>query len=134
MRKQKGFHLFEILIVLCIIGILAAFSTPLYSNYIVKAHRLEAEISLKKLAAALEQFYTEHDTYSGATLQNLGFESIIAKNSYQLKILNMNHSGYTLEAIPLGVQAEKDILCGRLTLDSLGEMKIEGTGQVTDCL
>ncbi len=134
MNKQNGFHLFEILIVLCIMGILAAFSIPRYSEYMVKSHRLEAEITLKKLAAAMEQLYTEHNTYEGATLENLGFTTFIAKNSYQLKILNITHSAYTLLADPQGIQAEKDMLCGTLTLDALGEMKIGGTGQVADCL
>lgn len=133
MDKKQGFHLFELLIVLVIVGILTTLSIPLYSHYMAKSHRLEAMIALKKLAASLEIYFSENNTYQGATLENLNFSPFVAKDSYQLSILENLNDTYTLLATPLGDQAEKDMLCGTLTLNSLGEIKVEGTGQISDC-
>jgi len=133
MRNSHGFSLFEILITLIIISILAGLCLPLYSQHLATERRLEAKIALEKLAAALESYYTVHNTYHGATLEQLGFSVFIAKNSYQLSITALTDNTFSLTATPLTSQAQQDPLCGTLLLNAIGGKSITGSGQISDC-
>lgn len=133
MDKFFGFSLIELLVVLAIVGILTAISFPIYSQHLVKEKRLEAIITLNKLAGALENYYLINNSYKGATLSSLGFMDKIADNNYQLAISTLTDSEFSLTATPLAKQAEKDLLCGCLTLDSKNEKHISGTGNLIEC-
>ena|SRR3989338_8337717 len=128
----KGFHLIEILIVLAIVGILAAFSIPLYSQYRMQERRQEAAQILSQLAIAMEKYQVEQNTYQDATLNLLHFKELIADHRYQLIIQSATENDYFLVAKPLETQAENDP-CGALTLNSRGEKGITGTEKIEDC-
>jgi type IV pilus assembly protein PilE len=61
---MNGFTLIEILIVVTIIGILAAVAIPNYSNYVVKSSRSGAQTELLQLAAIEEKIYLNSNAYS----------------------------------------------------------------------
>lgn len=133
MRNSHGFSLFEILITLIIISLLTGLCLPLYSQHLAIERRLEAKIALEKLAGALESYYTTHNTYHGATLEQLGFSAFIAKNNYQISITALTDNAFSLAAMPLTSQAREDILCGTLILNAVGGKSITGNGQISDC-
>jgi type IV pilus assembly protein PilA len=63
MRNSKGFTLVELMIVVAIIGILAAVAIPGFMTYIAKSKTTEAETNLKSIAdGALSYFQEEHNT------------------------------------------------------------------------
>lgn len=124
---MKGFSLIELLIVLSIIGILSAFCIPLYSQYVVTENRYAAVITLNKLAAALENYFTLHDTYQDANLNSLGFTD--SDGRYQLVISQTTEKDYRIEARPI----QTDSVCGTLSLNSSGEKAISGSGKVNEC-
>ncbi len=133
MHHSHGFSLLEILVVLAIVSILTRLCLPLYSQHLVTERRLEAIITLEKLAAALENYYTVHNTYQGTNLEKLGFSSLIAKNNYQLTITTLSDNMFSLAATPLTHQAQQDNSCGTLALDATGKKSITGNGQISDC-
>ncbi len=63
---QKGFTLIEILIVVAIIGILAAIAIPQYQDYVLRANIQEATSTLSDFRTRMEQYYQDNRTYAGA--------------------------------------------------------------------
>lgn len=131
--SHNGFTLMEILSVIAIISIISTLSFPLYTDYLIHTRRLEAASILSKLAVAMEQFHIEHNTYENATLAALNFSEVISKNNYRLMIQTANNDDYTLSAIPLGKQAEKDLACATLTIKSNHQKGVTGNGKVNEC-
>ena len=63
MTNRKGLSLVEILVVLIIVGILAAIALPNYSNYILQQKIQAAENNLNAMVAAQQKYYEDHATY-----------------------------------------------------------------------
>ncbi|MBO7126042.1 prepilin-type N-terminal cleavage/methylation domain-containing protein [bacterium] len=62
--RKKGFTLIEIMVVVTIMGILAAVAIPLYSGYANRAKRVEAEEQLMTLASAEEDYFNTYRQYT----------------------------------------------------------------------
>jgi prepilin-type N-terminal cleavage/methylation domain-containing protein len=63
MRKNEGFTLIELMIVIAIIGILAAIAIPQFSAYRVRSYNAAAEADLRNAATAQEAYYVDKQTY-----------------------------------------------------------------------
>jgi type IV pilus assembly protein PilA len=81
MKSNKGFTLIELMIVVAIIGILAAIAIPNFLNYQCKARQSEARTNLGTLANLQEAYWAEWNTYAadidafdGEGMTELGFE------------------------------------------------------------
>lgn len=73
LNNKKGFTLIELMIVVAIIGILAAIAIPNFMNYQCKARQSEAKTALGTLRTLQEAYYAQYDTYTD-NLSNLGYE------------------------------------------------------------
>lgn len=126
MRRQKGFTLIEIMIVVAIVGILAALAIPAYQDQVASSRRADAQGALMGLAQAMERSYTENGTYLGLAESgnNTGAPTIFpdeapidgATKFYDLTISAATASSYTVRATPKNAQAGD----GNLELDSTG--------------
>lgn len=63
MRKQSGFTLIEVMIVVAIIAILSAIAIPSYQSYIIKAKVKEAQSNLIALSLSVESNYQRQLKY-----------------------------------------------------------------------
>jgi type IV pilus assembly protein PilA len=62
---QKGFTLIELMIVIAIIGILAAIAIPAYQNYVIRAQISEGPSLLGGIEAAFDENYANTGTAAG---------------------------------------------------------------------
>ena len=69
MKKQQGFTLIELMIVVAIIGILAAIALPAYQDYTGRAQAAEALSATAGIRADLGLFFSENNTFVGAGAQ-----------------------------------------------------------------
>jgi type IV pilus assembly protein PilE len=75
MPHSKGFSLIELLIVIAIVGILAAIAIPNYSDYVLRGKIVEAHSSLSDLRLRAERFFADNRTY-------VGFNQVIGNARY----------------------------------------------------
>ena len=127
---ETGFSLIEIMITLMIFTLLMSISVPLYSQYFITQNRFAAKTLLLKVAAALEQYYLENNSYAGVTLASAGFT---AETGYQYALsMTADNNRYTVMATPVNKQ-KADEVCGILGLASDGEKSVSGSGSVAQC-
>ena len=71
-NKEKGFTLIELMIVVAILGILAAIAIPNFMRFQAKSKQSEAKTNLGAIGTTAESFRSENDTYV-ATWAQLGW-------------------------------------------------------------
>ncbi|HGH6800664.1 TPA: pilin [Neisseria meningitidis] len=62
---QKGFTLIELMIVIAIVGILAAVALPAYQDYTARAQVSEAILLAEGQKSAVTEYYLNHGTWPG---------------------------------------------------------------------
>lgn len=116
--------LIELMIVVVIIGIIAAFAFPAYQNYVQDTRRSAAMADLMDLAQWMERQYAGDFSYlEGGVAPTLPF-SASPRSGASAPFYNLSFSGavtqnaYLIQAVPTGAQATDR--CGTLTINQAG--------------
>ena len=75
-KYLNGFTLVEILIVVVIVGILAAIAIPTYYNYVKKGYASEAKTQIKSIVQSADMYRSEYGSYPPdcwETMDEMGF-------------------------------------------------------------
>lgn len=75
MKKQQGFTLIELMIVIAIIAILAAIALPMYRDYVAKSQLAAALAEVSPAKTMLESKIQEDSTYVPATATDVGLQA-----------------------------------------------------------
>jgi type IV pilus assembly protein PilE len=152
MKKHlnHGFSLIELMIVVAIVGILAAVAYPAYTNSILKGRRAEARAALAELLQQQERYMTQNNTYLAfttdtsfvATPSTAPFKTFSGQNSansyYRLSAGTCpNGSGGQLgitECVQvIATPMQSDPVAGTLTMTSTGTKDCTGGTDSSVC-
>ncbi|MFM1989992.1 MAG: hypothetical protein RJA99_2949 [Pseudomonadota bacterium] len=133
-RGHRGFTLIEVLVVVVILGIVAAIAVPNYRDQVARSRRAEAKAALQMAALWMERNQAATFRYdadpSGATVNDalitkLGWGQTPAAGTAQYRIAfgaGPAAGSYVLAATPQGAQADADAGCGGpLAIDHIGQ-------------
>ena len=102
-KYSKGFSLVELLIVVAIIGILAAVAVPAYYNHILRSRQADAYHNLLDIKAAQEMYYSMYNEYAdmmtAGTFSNLLSFDIADSVYYSYSFISATTNTYTAEAL-----------------------------------
>ena len=133
--RLAGFTLIEVMIVVAIISIIAAFGIPSYTSYMEKTRRVEAKTILSEIAGEQQRFFTENNRFA-ADLTEMGYPTaaMLSENGfYSASVTANTASSYTITAAPVaGGAQESDSDCGSFTINSAGIKGVDGAALAAD--
>jgi type IV pilus assembly protein PilE len=130
--------LVELLIIVVIVGILAAIAYPSYRKQVVRSQRTDAKVALQRYAQALENCFTRFHSYDSDDCEiedQLETAPGLDSNDghYRVMMDDVDDLTFRLKATPQGAQATDDAECGTFKLDQNNAREVTGAKGATAC-
>lgn len=145
-NPERGFTLIELMVVVAIVGILAAIAYPSYTSQIARGRRADARVQLASAQQWVEKFYSENYNYATDTAGNASTTAFNAQPfsssprvgdggavyTIGLTVASTSQT-YTLTAAPISAGPMAGDSCGSLTLTNTGRRGVTGYNDVLSC-
>lgn len=130
-KRNAGFTLLEIMIVVTIVALIASLAIPNYTEYLRKTRRNDAMATMQEFANAMERYRLSNGNYTGANaaaLPSAPLASIFRSTApldgtayYNLTITALTSTTYTLKATPIAGRSQATD--GVIEIDSTGAQR-----------
>lgn len=135
-KKQQGFTLIELMIVVAIVGILASIALPAYQDYTIRSHVSEPMLVFSSTKVDLyEEYHTSGSmplaTNPSIAIQQLAFQNSLYVATATYTRISPTQSRWELLLNNLGSQADGDTLITTYTANAQG-IFVDCTGGTLD--
>lgn len=133
--SQRGFTLVELMIVVAVVGVLAAVAYPSCAEYVRRSHRSDARAGLLQAQQWLERAATATGTYPTALPGNLTWAADTTKR-YIITLNPATPAAFTLTAAPRAGTPQVGDRCGSLSVTNTGVRNaapLSGGATVAEC-
>ncbi len=88
MKNRKGFTLIELMVVVAIIGILAAIAIPMYRTQQIKSKMTEGTRAVSSVASAIGDYYQDESSYPAACANVTAINNTLGVGISTLRYIN----------------------------------------------
>lgn len=122
-EKQKGFTLIEMMIVVAIIGVLAAIAYPSYQRYVIKTKRTDMMSEMQNIASQIESRKLAQGNYKDISAQ--------VKTDFAKEYPSQGQALYDVKVDPITLTPANNILTAKWIITATPKSQMRTDGRLT---
>ena len=122
-RRQVGFTLIELMMVVVIVAVLATIALPAYQGYVIKANRGEAQAYLLEIAQKQQLYFNDVRSYAADPndLDVVQPERVANNYTVSVAVAGDPNTPYTYTITATPISGTKQVKDGVLSIDHTGQ-------------